>query len=97
MSLLPGEICFYLLGSGGGGTEDIGGKVNGVAWNTISAKRSTNIASYLTGYFSQLGTPAAGRVQKIKNGTFPVTLADVQTALPNMTWGLQKLKRPVWA
>lgn len=87
ISLLPGENYFYLLGLGGGGTEDIGGKVNGVALNTISVERSTNIASYLTGYFSQLGTPAAGRIQNIEDGTFSVMLADVQTALPNVTWG----------
>lgn len=87
ISLTGAEDTFYLLGLGGGGNEDIGGKVNGVALNSISVQRSTNITSYLSGYFNQLGTPGPGRINNIEQGTYSVSLADVQSALPNVTWG----------
>jgi hypothetical protein len=75
--LQPGDTTFYLLGMGGGGEENISGTVNGVDITTISVSMSSDISLYLGGY--DLGAVAAG--------TYDASLSDVQTALPNLTWG----------
>jgi hypothetical protein len=83
-TLQPGDTMFYVLGIGGGGQENISGTVNGVDITSINVSMSSDLGSYLTGYEYQLaqqygGTPAGG--------TYNVSLADVQTAFPNLTWG----------
>lgn len=75
--LQPGDTTFYLLGMGGGGEENISGTVNGVDLTTINVSMSSDLSPYLTGY--DLGAVAGG--------TYSADLFDVQTALPNLTWG----------
>ncbi len=75
--LQPGDTTFYLLGMGGGGQENISGTVNGVDITTINVSMSSDLSPYLAGY--DLGAVAAG--------TYDASLSDVQTALPNLTWG----------
>jgi hypothetical protein len=75
--LPPGDTTFYLLGMGGGGEENISGTVNGVDITTIDVSMSSDLSPYLTGY--DLSAVAAG--------TYSADLFDVQTALPNLTWG----------
>jgi hypothetical protein len=67
---------------GAGGREDISGTVNGVDLTSISVSMSSEISSYQTGYVS-----AVGYGSSLDNGTYTPSLADVQTALPNVTWG----------
>ena len=78
-SLANGDDTFYVLGMGGGGQENISGLVNGVNMTdpSVSVSMSSNINSFLTGY----------NATAVTNGTYNVSLADVQTALANLTWG----------
>lgn len=81
--LLPGETMFYLLAMGGGGAENISGKINEVNIvdvfqndaNTVF--RSTAIQGQLSGY--NLGT--------VSNGTYTPSLASAQAALAAATFG----------
>lgn len=75
--LQPGDTTFYLLGMGGGGQENISGTVNGVDITTINVSMSSDISPYLAGY--DLGPVA--------DGSYSADLYDVQTALPDLTWG----------
>lgn len=71
---------FYVLGMGGGGSEeDISGTVNGVNMtsSSVSVLMSSDIQSYLTGY----------NASDVTSGAFNVILADVQNAFSNLTWG----------
>jgi hypothetical protein len=76
-----GETTFYLLGLGGGGVENISGTVNGVDLTTINVLMSSDIGAYLTDFAAQ---SSGGTVE---NGTYNVSLLDVQAALSNLTWG----------
>ena len=78
-SLQAGETYFYLLGMGGGGNENIGGLMNGVDITTLNVTKSVNIAPYLTGYTTTIGTN--GNFPTVENGTYSATLSDVQSAL----------------
>ena len=90
VALTGSETHYYLLAMGGGGEENIGGKVNGVALNTIPMSQSSNIAAFLSGYFSsqgQGGSPS-WQINDIANGTYVSQLADVQAAFSagSTTW-----------
>lgn len=88
IELQTGETHFYLLGMGGGGQENIGGRVNGVALDTIAVSMSSNIAGSLAGYTN--GTQVISGVTRIipvENGAYVSQLADVQSALATATWG----------
>ena len=76
-SLNPGEDTFYLLGMGGGLQENISGLINGVDITSVGASQSSNLSSYLTGFNST----------DVTSGAYNASLANVQTALPNLTWG----------
>lgn len=81
--LVPGETTFYLLAMGGGGEENISGKINGVNIVKIfqddpaAVIQSNEIDAFLSSY--NLGT--------VSNGTYTPTLSSVQSALLNVTWG----------
>ncbi len=80
--LVAGESVFYLLGMGGGGEENISGKINGVNIVKIfqddpnSIVRSNTVETLLTGY--DFGA--------VSNGTYTPALSDVQAALPSVSW-----------
>lgn len=76
------ETTFYLLGLGGGGDENISGTVDGVDLTTIPVTMSSDIGPFLTDFEAQ-----AQGTGTVENGTFNATLADVQAALPQLTWG----------
>lgn len=75
--LAPGDTTFYVLAMGGGGQEDISGKVNGVNIANIPVFMSGDVRSFLSGY--DLGS--------VTNGTYNAVLADVQAAFAQTTWG----------
>jgi PEP-CTERM motif len=76
-SLPASDTTFYVLGMGGGGEENISGLVNGVDMTSVPVSMSSDIQSFLTGY----------NLSAVTNGTFNVTLSDVQTAFSQLTWG----------
>jgi hypothetical protein len=75
-NLAPTDTTFYVLAMGGGGQENISGKVNGVNITGIPVSVSSNIRSFLSGY--NLGS--------VTNGTYNANLSDVQTAFANASW-----------
>ncbi len=92
--LAAGDTTFYLLGLGGGGTENISGTVNDVDISSLytydpdtdsfvwSVSESSDLAPYLTGYLVNGVADSS-----VADGTYDASLADVQIALPNLTWG----------
>lgn len=85
LSLAEGEDSIYILAMGGGGQENLSGKVNGVDISTLNTmSKSSPLAgpspnpNYLSGY----------NKTAVANGTYSVSLLDVQTALPNLTWSI---------
>ena len=88
VELQGAETHFYLLGMGGGGQENIGGRVNGVALDTIAVTMSSNIAGSLAGYTNGLQTiSGVQRIIPVENGQYVSQLADVQAGLATATWG----------
>lgn len=81
--LETGETTFYLLAMGGGGEENISGKINGVNIVRIyqddssSVGQSSAIQHLLAGYDSST----------VASGTYTPALSDVQAALPGVSWG----------
>ncbi|MEJ0091104.1 MAG: PEP-CTERM sorting domain-containing protein [Limisphaerales bacterium] len=80
--LQPGQDTFYVLGMGGGGMENISGTINDIDMTSISVLMSSDLSSFLTGYFSD-GLPSSS----VGDGTYDASLFDLQTAFPNLTWG----------
>lgn len=78
-NLSAGDTTFYVLAMGGGGQENISGKINGVniTSSAVHVAMSQDIRSYLTNY--NTGT--------VTDGTFNPLLADVQNAFSNTVWG----------
>jgi hypothetical protein len=68
---------------GGGGVENISGTINGIDMTSLSdVSMSSDLAPYLTGYLSEgFADPS------VADGSYDASLADVQTALSNLTWG----------
>jgi hypothetical protein len=93
-NLQPGETTFYILGMGGGGTENISGTINAVDISSLytynpetdsnvwSVSQSSNLAPYLTGYLSDSIADSS-----VADGTYSANISDVQAALVNLTWG----------
>lgn len=85
-ALEAGEDTFYVVAMGGGGQENISGKINGV--NLVAVHdgdntegwMSSNLAPYLTQYSSRLG--------EVSSGTYVATIEDVQAALSAVSWYL---------
>ncbi|GGY78368.1 hypothetical protein GCM10011613_23760 [Cellvibrio zantedeschiae] len=75
--LAPGDTTFYVLAMGGGGEENISGKVNGINIASIPVFMSGEVRPFLSGY--DLGT--------VTNGTYNASLVDVQAAFAQTTWG----------
>ncbi len=76
-NLAPTDTTFYVLAMGGGGQENISGKVNGVNISGIPVSMSGDIRSFLSGY----------DLNAVTNGTYNANLADVQYAFAHTTWG----------
>jgi hypothetical protein len=83
-TLPAGDTVFYVLGLGGGGEENISGTLNGVDITAITVSMSSDLGSYLNDYENQLAQSGGGTIGA---GTYNVSLADVQTAFPQLTWG----------
>lgn len=85
-ALQSGEDTFYVLAMGGGGQENISGRINGVNLvavhdaDSTEGAMSSNLASFLSGYSSRLG--------EVSNGTYVATVEEVQTALSSLSWFL---------
>jgi len=76
-SLAAGDNKFYVLGMGGGGTqENISGLVNGVNMTSLSVLMSSNLTSYLSGYDALA----------VEAGTYNASLVDVQNAFSQVSW-----------
>lgn len=88
-SLEAGEDTFYVLAMGGGGEENISGKINGVNLVAVNDNdysegwMSSDIAFFLTNYSSQMGDVA--------EGTYVAQTADVQAALASVSWFLPNI------
>jgi len=77
LTLNAGEDTIYILAMGGGGEENVSGKINNVDIATLSNIRvSSNVRAYLGGYNNT----------DVADGTYNASLLDVQSALPNLTW-----------
>jgi hypothetical protein len=76
-TLQPDETTFYVLGMGGGGQENISGTLNGVDITNIPVLMSSDLSKLLSGY----------DLNAVAGGTYSASLADVQTAFPDLTWG----------
>jgi hypothetical protein len=81
--LPSGDTTFYVLGMGGGGQENISGTINDIDITTLDdISMSSDLSAYLTGYLSNgVADPS------VADGTYNASLADVQAAFPNLTWG----------
>jgi hypothetical protein len=78
---LPGENTWWFLAMDGGGLTDAFGSIGSIN-NIATANRiqmSNTMQNYLTNYSTSSASPASGN--------YNVTLADVRTALPNLTFG----------
>jgi len=78
-NLAAGDDVFYVLGMGGGGSEEnISGEVNGVNMTdlSVSVSMSSDLSSFLTGYSTGVAA-----------GTYNANLSDVQNAFSSLTWG----------
>lgn len=74
-----GESTIYLLAMGGGGEENVGGRMNGVDLTTIDVSKSSDLSGILSNYTSNLTAVA--------EGTYSASLSEVSAALPELTWG----------
>jgi hypothetical protein len=79
-SLPDGCTTIYVLAMDGGGQANIQGYINSVDITNVSVLMSSDIGTYLTGFATQKIDPGT-----VAMGTFDATLADVQTALSNLT------------
>ncbi len=70
--LQPGQTTFYVLGMGGGGMENISGTINDIDMTSINVLMSSDLSSFLTGYFSE-GSPSSS----VGVGTYDASLFDV--------------------
>lgn len=76
-NLAAGDNFFYVLAMGGGGQENISGKVNGVNMTATGVLQSSRITPFLTGY----------NLSSVENGSYVAKLIDVQTAFAStLTW-----------
>jgi hypothetical protein len=76
-TLAAGDNKFYVLGMGGGGSqENISGLINGVNMTSVSVAMSSNLTPYLNGY----------NTSAVAAGTYNANLADVQNAFSNVSW-----------
>lgn len=79
LSLATGEDTIYILAMGGGGQENLSGRVNGIDITTLTSMRSSsNLRTFLLGYSNTT----------VANGAYSASLLDVQTALPNLSWSV---------
>jgi hypothetical protein len=86
--LPQGDTTIYILGMGGGGQENISGTVNGIDITSLGdISMSSDLSSYLTGYLVSDGNGGLMADSSVADGTYDASLADVQTAFPNLTWG----------
>ena len=77
LSLAAGENTIYILAMGGGGDENVSGRINGVDISTLSnLQMSTPVQGYLSGY----------NPSDVAAGTYNASLPDLQNAMPNLTW-----------
>ena len=76
LTLDPGETTIYILGMGGGGQENISGKINNININTLSLTMSSDLRPFLSGYNNT----------DVADGTYSAQLADVQTAFPTLSF-----------
>ena len=82
-NLAAGDDVFYVLGMGGGGSEEnISGEVNGVNMtdSSVSVSMSSDLSSFLTGY-------SALNYSNLRDGTYDAALSDVQSVFSTLTWG----------
>ncbi len=78
-NLAAGDDTFYVLGMGGGGSqENISGLVNGVNMTdpSLSVSMSSDISSLLSGY----------NLSGVASGSYSAQLIDVQNAFSQTTW-----------
>ena len=79
LSLANGEDTIYLLAMGGGGQENISGKINDVNLTSLSSiMQSSEVHSFLSDYSSNK--------DNVANGIYDAILVDVQTALTDLSW-----------
>lgn len=77
LSLAAGENTIYILAMGGGGDENVSGRINGIDISTLSnLQMSTPVQGYLSGY----------NPSDVAAGTYNASLPDLQNAMPNLTW-----------
>jgi len=77
LSLEAGENTIYILAMGGGGEENVSGRINGVDISTLSnIQMSTPVQGYLSGY----------NLFDVAAGTYSASLVDLQNAIPDLTW-----------
>lgn len=76
LTLNPGETTIYILGMGGGGEENISGKINNININTLSLTMSGDLRPFLAGYNNT----------DVVNASYVAQLTDVQTAFPTLTF-----------
>jgi len=77
LSLADGENTIYILAMGGGGEENVSGRINGVDISTLSnIQMSTPVQGYLNNY----------NLLDVAAGTYNASLVDLQNALSSLTW-----------
>lgn len=79
LSLEAGENTIYILAMGGGGEENVSGRINEVDISTLSnIMMSTPVQGYLSDY----------NLNDVAAGTYSASLSDLQTAIadPGLTW-----------
>jgi len=81
LSLANGEDTIYLLAMGGGGQENISGKINDVNITSLSSiMQSNEVQNYLSSYGLNKDN------DNVANGIYDAILVDVQNALTNLSW-----------
>lgn len=75
--LEPGENTFYILAMGGGGQENVSGRINGVNIASIEGVlQSNNVAGSLTNY----------NLSNVASGAYDAQLSDVQGIFSGLSW-----------
>ena len=81
--LIAGESVFYLLAMGGGGQENISGKINGT--NIVQIFQTDpgliSVSNGISSFLSLYSTAS------VTDGTYTPSLSSVQSALTAATWG----------
>jgi hypothetical protein len=81
LTIPTGDTMLYLLAMDGGTIAEAAGLINNKDITTLGASMSSLVTSYLTGY----------NLSTVSDGSYDASVADVNAALANLSWGSPNL------